>query len=281
VLAQEPGAPARLGPEELGRLCAVLGLVADLKSTHLLGHSAHVAGLAAAAADHAGLPATTRHRLVAAAQLHNLGCAVVPSSLLEAAAPSGAAALERLRLHGYWTGRVLRRCPSLASLEPVARPAAAFHASLAEGGYRDWVRAADLPAHPALPVEARVLEAAEAYASLTEPRPGRGPAAAAEAAACLRRAAGDGRLDAGAVDHVLGAAGHLPSRRTTLASALSPREIEVLRLTARGLSNKEIASRLRISDRTVGHHLEHVYDKTGHRTRAGVAVWAVEQGLLP
>ena len=281
VLARAPGVPTLLDAEELAGLCAVLGLVADLKSTHLVGHSGHVARLAAAAGEYAGLPADAGHRLVAAAQLHNLGCVVVPSSLLDAAAPTGAAALERLRLHGYWTGRVLRRCPSLAPLEPVTRPAAAFHASLAEGGYRDWARAADLPLHAALPAEARLLEAAEAYAALTEPRPGRERLADREAADRLRGAAADGRLDEPAVGHVLAAAGHLPPRRTTLASALSPREIEVLRLTARGLSNKEIAARLCISARTVGHHLEHVYDKTGHRTRAGVAVWAVEQGLLP
>ena len=55
----------------------------------------------------------------------------------------------------------------------------------------------------------------------------------------------------------------------------------MLRLAARGLSNREIAGELGISDRTVGHHLTHVYDKTGFRTRAGVAVWAVERRLLP
>jgi HD-GYP domain-containing protein (c-di-GMP phosphodiesterase class II) len=281
VLAREPGVPVLLRADELAELCAVLGLVADLKSTHLIGHSAHVARLAAAAGEHAGLLVEARHRLVTSAHLHNLGCAVVPSSLLDAAVPTGAAALERLRLHGYWTGRILRRCPSLARLEPMTRPAAAFHASLAEGGYRDWARASDLPTHAALPVEARLLEAAEAYASLTEPRPGREPLAEPKAAAVLRRAVADGRLDGISVDHVLTSEAQPPPRRATVGPTLSPREIEVLRLTARGLSNKEIATRLYISDRTVGHHLEHVFDKTGHRTRAGVAVWAAQHGLLP
>ena len=55
----------------------------------------------------------------------------------------------------------------------------------------------------------------------------------------------------------------------------------MLRLAARGLSNRAIAAELVISERTVGHHLAHVYDKTGHRTRAGAAVFAVEHGLLP
>ena len=53
----------------------------------------------------------------------------------------------------------------------------------------------------------------------------------------------------------------------------------MLRLTARGLSNKEIAAALVVSPRTVQHHLAAVYDKTGRRTRAGAAVFAVEHGL--
>ena len=105
--------------------------------------------------------------------LHNLGCAVVPSSMLDGAATPSAANQERMRLHGYWTRRILERCPSLTDLEPLTRPAAALHAAFAEGGYRRWTRPADLPEHASLPLETRLLEAAEAYASLTEPRPGR------------------------------------------------------------------------------------------------------------
>jgi DNA-binding NarL/FixJ family response regulator len=62
---------------------------------------------------------------------------------------------------------------------------------------------------------------------------------------------------------------------------LTDREVDVLRLAAHGLSNRAIAGRLVISERTVGHHLAHVYDKTGRRTRAGAAVFAAEHGLLP
>ena len=50
----------------------------------------------------------------------------------------------------------------------------------------------------------------------------------------------------------------------------------MLRLTARGLRIGQSP----ISDRTVGHHLAHVFDKTGRRTRAGAAVFAMEHGLL-
>ncbi|HEX6348780.1 MAG TPA: LuxR C-terminal-related transcriptional regulator [Candidatus Dormibacteraeota bacterium] len=58
---------------------------------------------------------------------------------------------------------------------------------------------------------------------------------------------------------------------------LSRRELEVARLVADGLTNREIAGRLFISERTVDGHLEHVREKLGVNTRAQVAAWVVRQ----
>ncbi|HZX37970.1 MAG TPA: AAA family ATPase, partial [Streptomyces sp.] len=66
-----------------------------------------------------------------------------------------------------------------------------------------------------------------------------------------------------------------------LPAGLTEREVQVLCLAAQGLRNREIGMKLSISSRTVGHHLAHIYDKTGQRTRAGVTVFAIEHGLLP
>ena len=65
-----------------------------------------------------------------------------------------------------------------------------------------------------------------------------------------------------------------------LPAGLTWREVEVVRLAARGFSNREIGQALSISPRTAGHHLTHVYDKTGRRSRVGIAVFAMEHGLL-
>jgi len=59
---------------------------------------------------------------------------------------------------------------------------------------------------------------------------------------------------------------------------LSPRELEVARLVADGLTNREIAAGLFLSERTVDSHLEHVREKLGVNTRAQVAAWVVRQG---
>ena len=59
------------------------------------------------------------------------------------------------------------------------------------------------------------------------------------------------------------------------------REVEVLKLVARGLSNKEVARRLVISRKTVGNHVEHIYAKIDASTRAQASPFAMQQGLLP
>ena len=58
---------------------------------------------------------------------------------------------------------------------------------------------------------------------------------------------------------------------------LSRREMEVARLVAEGLTNREIAGRLFLSERTVDGHLEHVREKLNVNTRAQVAAWVVRQ----
>ena len=80
---------------------------------------------------------------------------------------------------------------------------------------------------------------------------------------------------------MLGAAGHRVSRRRGGPAGLTPREVEVLRLLARGLSNKEIAERLVISRKTVANHAEHIYAKIDASTRAGAGLFAMQHGLLP
>ncbi|WP_214411691.1 response regulator [Sphaerisporangium fuscum] len=60
----------------------------------------------------------------------------------------------------------------------------------------------------------------------------------------------------------------------------SPRELEVLRLVARGAANKEVARALMISETTVKTHLKHVFAKLGVDSRAAAVVVAMERGLL-
>jgi DNA-binding NarL/FixJ family response regulator len=56
--------------------------------------------------------------------------------------------------------------------------------------------------------------------------------------------------------------------------------VEVLRLIARGRSNREVAERLVISPKTVGRHVENLYAKIGVSSRAAAAVFAMQHRLL-
>jgi DNA-binding CsgD family transcriptional regulator len=89
-----------------------------------------------------------------------------------------------------------------------------------------------------------------------------------------------GRLDGDAADGVLRAAGHPTRRRRAYPSGLTVREVEVLRLLARGLTTREMSAALFISPKTVSHHIESIYTKIGVTNRARASLFAVTHGLM-
>jgi len=71
-----------------------------------------------------------------------------------------------------------------------------------------------------------------------------------------------------------------PARRAGPAEELTPRELEVLRLIARGRSNKRIALELGVAEKTVKTHVSHVLAKLGVSDRTQAALYAVREGLV-
>ena len=65
----------------------------------------------------------------------------------------------------------------------------------------------------------------------------------------------------------------------TYPAGLTARQVQVLRLLARGMTNGEIASALGLSQKTVAHHLTHIFNKTGSENRAAAVAFAVHHGL--
>jgi DNA-binding NarL/FixJ family response regulator len=65
-----------------------------------------------------------------------------------------------------------------------------------------------------------------------------------------------------------------------VASSLTEREVEIVKLATAGLSNREIADRLHITEGTVKVHLHRIYEKTRVKSRVGLTLYAQEKGLV-
>ena len=74
-------------------------------------------------------------------------------------------------------------------------------------------------------------------------------------------------------------AAHAPTPSSTYPAGLTAREVEVLRLVADGLTSGEIARELKISEKTVAHHLTHIFNKTSSENRAAAVAFAIRHGL--
>jgi HD-GYP domain-containing protein (c-di-GMP phosphodiesterase class II) len=272
VLSLEPGTRTRLSDEQFDHACRAIADFADIKSPYTLGHSVGVAELAAQAARHCRLPETDRVALRRAGLLHDVGRVAISAGIWGKPGPLSEREWESVRMHPYYTERVLVRPALLARLGALA---ALHHERLDGSGYYRG-----LPASMLSPA-ARILAAADVYHAMTEPRPHRAALAPESAAKQLQREVRAGRLDGEATNAVLAAAGHrVRSTRQELVAGLSEREIEVLRLIARGHSKKQVASLLIISEKTVDNHVQHIYNKIGVSTRAGATLFATEYDLL-
>jgi HD-GYP domain-containing protein (c-di-GMP phosphodiesterase class II) len=271
VIDSEPSLGEMLPSGSLDEPLEAIGEFAELKSPWRMGHATAVAELASEAARTAGLSAEDVATLRRSALVEDLGHLGVSNAILDKQGPLTPSEVERVRLHPYLTERMLSFSTALA---PLGALAALHHERLDGSGYPRGLSG------DAISPAGRVLAAADLYQALTESRPHR-PACSPEAAASeLRGEVAARRIDGDAADAVLRAAGHRVRRRKEWPSGLTGREVEVLRLVARGSSNKEIASVLHISAKTAGSHIEHIYTKIGVSNRAQASLFAMRHGLM-
>ena len=250
--------------DQINDVLAGFGDAADLKSPYFQGHSRGVAALARSAADQlGGVDPELAYR---AGLVHDLGRVAVPTGVWEKPGPLSPDEWELVRLHPYHSGRILARSPAL---EPLSAVVSRHHERMDGSGYPMGVRAGELDQ------TTRLLAAVETWHRFGEPRPHRRAMTPGEAA----RRISELPLDRDAVRAVLAAADGPAPSFPALPVDLTERELEVLRLLAAGLTQRQIAERLFISISTVHTHTVHIYGKCEVSTRAGLAMFAMLHGL--
>ena len=272
ALESEPLPQRWIAGEHVDAAFTAIAALTGLKSPWFREHSTGVAELAEAAAWRMGLPAGSVTAVRRAALAHDLGRVGVSNAIWEKPGPLGFGEWERVRLHPHFTERAFSQSPALA---PIGLLAGSHHERLDGSGYHRGTSGQGL-GQPA-----RILAAADCYAAMREARPlpagprrtGRGDGAAARDERRTARS-GSGRRGA--------RCGRASGRQRVreLQAGSTDRELEVLRVLVRGESNQAIADGLGISARTVGHHVQHVYQKVGVRSRAAATLWAFEHGLV-
>ena len=272
VLSCDPGTPVdQLPGDRRLAVCEALADFTDLKSVRRGRHSHAVARLAGQAAAHLGLTQAQQEHVRRAGLVHDLGKIAVPYRFLQEAGDGtgagrqdGAAALaEPFRLHPYYSQRILSRVRPLADL---ATDVGTHHERLDGSGYPLGL------ATQGMPITARLLAAADAWAE----RARHGPP----------DLTGEDGLDTACLAalrscHQPGTGQRRPRPPADAAHpALSPRELEVLRLLADGASNPDISKTLYISRRTAEHHVEHILVKLEVTSRTAAVAYALTHELL-
>lgn len=272
VIDAEPALRIMLTPDEADRALVGVADFVDLKTPYLLGHSRAVSELCGSAAMTLGMERDQIVLLRRCGLVHGFGRLGISNGIWDKPGPLAAGERERVRLHPYLTERMLQQS---SWLSPLAAVVVQLRERLDGSGYPRGLSGG------AISMSARVLAAADVYQAMLEPRPYRAAMSAGDAATELKAEVTAGRLDGDAVAAVLAAAGHAVARRRDYPAGLTSREVDVLRLLARGLSSRQIAEHLVISPKTARNHIEHIYTKIGTSNRASASLFAMQSGLLP
>ncbi len=251
---------------------------ADLKLPFWAGRSRRIANLAERIAQRMGLTGSQVTIIYQAALVHDIGVVAVPSFLLNKSQDTlTEAEREQVRLHPYHSERVLSKVPALEPLIPLV---AAHHEEMDGRGYYRGIKGSEIP------LGARIIAVADRFDELTHDAPENPGLDLDQAVNVMRQEVGS-RLSPDAFQALtedLSGVDSSPRQRTRQQewpARLTDREVEVLRLIAKGLNRRQVAGALFIAEGTVRSHLEHIYSKIGVSSRAAAALFAVEHDLLP
>jgi HD-GYP domain-containing protein (c-di-GMP phosphodiesterase class II) len=266
---EEPEPKTGVDDDRIDQISVAFGEAVDLKAPFTHGSAGRAFDIVGQAAFDLGLEDGICAEARRSAALRDIGKAALTNALIEKPGRLTEIDREQVRLHAYHTERVLGRSQALRGEAALA----GMHHERVDGtGYHRGSSGSSIP------MGARVIAAADALVAMTQPRPYRAAFGLDEACGWI---SSDRGFDPEAVAAVIDAAhGVSHRRRQRVPAELSDRQLEVLRLVAQGLSNRQIAERLVLSSRTAEHHVQDIYLKIGVSSRAAAALFAVEHGLL-
>jgi diguanylate cyclase (GGDEF)-like protein/putative nucleotidyltransferase with HDIG domain len=178
-------------------LARALAFTSSLRDGIPQEHAEEVARLAGLTAEHLALPARVVQRCRLAGWLHDVGKLAVPEQILNKPGPLDAAESEVMRTHSTVGADIVHRIPTLRQVAPAVRH---HHERYSGDGYPDGL------AGQAIPIEARIIAAADASAAMTADRPYSPARTTQEATAELRRSAGS-HFDPAVVDALVAVLG--------------------------------------------------------------------------
>jgi HD-GYP domain-containing protein (c-di-GMP phosphodiesterase class II) len=260
-------------PDGLDEVVEAFADFTEIKNVSGSGHARATANIVAGMARRFGMIEDDIESLRWAAMVHDLGNVAVPLRVLQGVRAPTVYEQEQLRLHPYFTERILGR---VSALSEAARIASMHHERLdGTGGYRGL-------SGEAIPLKARILTVACRYEEIVKEAGAPAPEGIAEALSQLEGEAA-AQFDRDCLRalqaEVHGTRLRKPLRRS-YPQHLTEREVQVLRLITRGLTNREMAAELTLSDRTIGRHIENIYNKLGVSSRAASTLFALEHDLL-
>jgi HD-GYP domain-containing protein (c-di-GMP phosphodiesterase class II) len=271
VLALEPASAMRdVGDERVDDIALAFADFIDLKSRFAAAHSRRVSKVAEQLARLMSCAPEAVVQIRRAALMHDLGIAAVPSFFLEKPEDQlSEGEWDQYRLHPYHGERILSRVPTLS---PYAEMVGNHQERLNGSGYYRGLRS------PNISLGSRIIAVADRLDELTHDSPGKPAISVAAAVDLLSK---DDGLDAAIIGALRQAVSDKPGiTERPYPAGLTQREVEVLRLAARGLTRAQIGSALHITENTVRHHLEHIYGKTGTRSRVTATLFAIENDLV-
>lgn len=181
--------------EKIYEITKVYSRLIDCKSKFTYFHSSGLADKAEKMADFYRMDYETKYKFIIAARLHDIGKLAISNEILDKPGKLTEGEYEEMKKHVYYTRISLSH---ITGFEDITNWAANHHEKLDGSGYPYGLTAKDLD------FKSRLMGVLDIYQALTEERPYRHPASKEKVSTLLRQMAGNGKLDCGIVEDVLG-----------------------------------------------------------------------------